>query len=286
MLRVIDSCANASSNHLNQNIRIRGGLLSVLISKVDAVMAKCKNCIITLILILAVGCLSEPPILKPDWIVDQANVLDPQDENDLINRLSDFYDSTSVAVVGITLESVGDLTVESFAQSLYQSWEVGNTETHNGIIVLLLIEDQLVHIEVGSGIAQEVFTSQALDSVEIIMADLFANGDFRRGFESGFDLLMRRVNSVSWEIAYTSLGHTLRDSIGSLNQIISTEGVIIGFDEDEVIVQDSDGIEARLIVPADSPVLSINDVIGFTGRIDENDPLVIRVLNLDVDYAF
>ncbi len=249
-------------------------------------MTQWRYDIIALSLVITTGCLTETLRLEPDWIVDQAEVLSAQDENDLLQILSNFYDSSSVAVVAITLESVGNQTVESYAQFLYQSWEIGNPETQNGIIILLLIEDRLVHIEVGSGISQEVFTMQALDSVEISMADIFATGDYRRGFETGFELLMRRVSTVPWDIAYTSLHEVQSDSTVSMNQIVSTDAVIVGFDEDQILVQDSDGREARLIVPANAPVLSVEDVIGFTGRIVENNPLVINVLSLEVDFAF
>jgi len=249
-------------------------------------MTICRYCILAISLILTAGCLSETSSLEPDWIVDSANVLDTQEEANLINRLSNFYDSTSVAIVGITLASVDNQRVESYAQSLYQSWEIGNPETHNGIVVLLLIEDRLVHIEAGSGMAPEVITSQALDSIQISMADIFATGDYYRGFQTGFELLMRHADTVPWEIAYTSLHEVEHDSVRSKNQIVSTDAMIIGFDEDQVLVQDSDGRQARLIVPVNTPVLSTEDVIGFSGRIVESDSLVIRVLNLEVDFAF
>jgi len=235
---------------------------------------------------ILVGCTSQLPRLEPDWIVDQADVLDTTQENALIHQLSDFYDTTSVAMVGVTLNTVRNQTVESFASSLYESWEIGHPQTHNGIMILLLTEDRLVHIEVGSGIADEILSIQALDSIEISMAEFFAQEDYMRGFEIGFQLLKRRASAVPWDIAYTSLSEVSQDSLQSSDQIVLSEGVITGFEDDLILVTDANEINARLIAPVNAPILSLDDVIGFSGRIVQTDPLLIRVLNLEVDFAF
>ena len=231
------------------------------------------------------GCLIENQIPEPDWIVDQADVLDAGEENALLNLLSDFYDSTSVTIVGVTAESTRGQSIELYAASLYASWELGSIETHNGILVLLRADERLVQITVGSGMAQEL-PSVALDSIKVEMAELFGLGDYYGGFERGFNMLMRRAGAVPWTIAYTSIFEAERDSLHSVDQIVSTEGVITGFQEDLVILTDSDGREVRLMVPAEAPVLSLEDVIGFTGRIVQPQPIHVQVLNLEADYTF
>ena len=106
--------------------------------------------------ILIVGCLIKNQIPEPDWIVDQVDVLDAEEESALLNLLSDFYDSTSVTIVGVTAKSIRGQSIELHAASLYASWELGSIETHNGILVLLLTDERLVQITVGSGMAQGV----------------------------------------------------------------------------------------------------------------------------------
>ncbi|MCY3629545.1 MAG: TPM domain-containing protein [Bacteroidota bacterium] len=235
--------------------------------------------------ILMAGCLIENQIPEPDWIVDHADVLDAEEESALLNLLSDFYDSTSVTIVGVTAESIRGQSIELHAASLYASWELGSIETHNGILVLLRADERLVQITVGSGMAQEL-PSLVLDSIKVEMAELFGLGDYYGGFERGFDLLMRRAGAVPWTIAYTSIFEAERDSLRSMGQIISTEGIVTGFQEDLVLLTDSDGREARLIVPAETPILSVEDIVGFTGRIVGVQPVQIRVVNLEVDLIY
>ncbi len=250
---------------------------------VPASLWKHASCLIALVLIA--GCLPQDQTLAPDWIVDQADVLHAEDENALTSLLSDFYDSTSVALAGVTLHSLHGQPVGQYAESLYNLWELGDLEMQNGMLILLLTDDRVVHITMGSGIAQEA-SPQDLDSVKTRMADYFVAGDYRSGFETGFDFLMRRASALSWTVAYRSIADAERDSSGSLHQILSAEGVVTGFEEDLVVLTDSDGREVRLTAPADAPVLSADDVIGFTGRIVDTRPLHVRVLNLEVDFAF
>lgn len=233
-------------------------------------------------MILIIGCRAEHQTLGPDWIVDQADVLKSEDEHALTELLSDFYDSTSVALVGVTLYSTHIEPVELYAESLYNSWQLGDPETHNGILILLLTEDRQVHIIVGDGMAQHI-SHQTIDSVKTRMANWFGVGEYRTGFEIGFDLLMHRARVLPWRIAYTSISEARRDSLRSKNQIISTEGVITAFEGDLVVLTDSDENKIYLVVPANAPMLSVEDAIGFTGRIMDIQPMRIQVMNLDVN---
>lgn len=235
--------------------------------------------------ILVAGCAVENRMPEPDWIVDQADVLTAEDEGALVNMLSDYFDSTSVAIAGITVESIQGESIELYAANLFTVWELGDPVTDNGVLVVLQSDKRLVHITVGNGMVQEL-PIQVLDSIEVTMADQFGSGDYRGGFEVGFDQLMQAASQVPWRIAYTSISDAVSDSLRSMNQIILSEGMITGFEEDIVVVMDSDDREARLIIPAEAPILSVDDLVGFAGRIVELQSFQIRVLSLEVDFAF
>ena len=157
--------------------------------------------------------------------------------------------------------------------------------SNNGILVLLLIDRGTVQITIGSGLAQQL-SIQVIDSIKVVMADRFVSGDYYGGFERGFNLLMLRTDSVPWTIAYTSIDEIEHDSLRSIDRILSTDGMITGFEEDLVLLTDSDGGQARLIIPTETFILSIGDIIGFTGRIVAMKPVQIRVLSMEVEPAF
>ena len=235
--------------------------------------------------VIMIGCMTADQPLEPDWIVDQAGVLEAEDEYALMNRLSSFYDSSSVALVAVTVESLKQQSIEAYTEALYTSWELGAPETNNGIMVLLAPVERLVHITVGNGIAWEL-SAQVLDSIKIEMANLFGVGEYRAGLEAGFRSLMTRASALTWSVDYTSLADVRADSSRSLGRILMTDCVITGFEEDVVVAADDEGNEIRLIVSMDVPMLSVEDVIGFSGRITQTAPLHAQVLNLSIDFLF
>lgn len=248
-------------------------------------MSMWTHIVFFLLTVIMFGCMTADQSLEPDWIVDQADVLEVEDEYALMNMLSGFYDSSSVALVGVTVESLQQQSIEAYTEALYASWELGAPETNNGIMVLLAPVERLVHITVGSGIAWEL-SAQVLDSIKIEMATFFGTGEYRAGLESGFRSLMTRAGALTWNVDYTSISDVQAGSSHSVGRILMTDCVITGFEEDLVVATDDGGNEIRLIVSMDVPMLSVEDVIGFTGRITQTTPLQAQVLNLSIDFPF
>ncbi len=240
-------------------------------------------CLVPIVIII--GCLTTDQPLEPDWIVDQADVLEAEDKYALMDMLSGFYDSTSVALVGVTVESLQQQSIEAYTEALYTSWELGEPETNNGIMVLLAPVERLVHITVGNGVAWEL-SAQVLDSIKVEMANLFGAGEYRAGFETGFRLLMAQAGALTWNVDYTSISEVQADSLRSLGRILMTDCVITGFEEDLVVATDDEGNQIRLIVPMDVPMLSVEDVIGISGRVTQTTPLHVQVLDLSIDFSF
>ena len=248
-------------------------------------MSMWRRIIVVLPVAMIFGCMTADQPLEPDWIVDQADVLDTDDEYALMDMLSSFYDSTSVALVGVTVESLQQQSIEAYTEALYTSWELGAPETNNGIMVLLAPVERLVHITVGNGMAWEL-SAQGLDSIKIEMANFFGTGEYRAGLESGFRSLMTRAGALTWSVDYTSISDVQADSSRSVGRILMTDCVITGFEEDLVVAMDDEGNEIRLMVSMDVPMLSVEDIIGFSGRITRTTPLYAQVMNLSIDFPF
>ncbi|MXY07034.1 MAG: TPM domain-containing protein [Rhodothermaceae bacterium] len=248
-------------------------------------MSMWTHIVFFLLTVIMFGCMTADQPLEPDWIVDQAEVLEMEDEYALMDMLSGFYDSTSVALVGVTVESLQQQSIEAYTEALYTSWELGAPETNNGIMVLLAPVERLVHITVGNGIAWEL-SAQVLDSIKIEMANFFGTGEYRAGLESGFRSLMTRAGALTWSVDYTSISDVQADSLRSMGRILMTDCVITGFEEDLVVATDVEGTEIRLNVSLEVSMLSVEDVIGFTGRITQLTPLHAQVLDLSIDFPF
>src|SRR5215210_546087 len=93
-----------------------------------------------------------PPKPNPPRLVnDFANVLTPDQEQSLENKLVAYDDSTSTQIVVVTVPTTGDYDIQEYALAILRGWQVGNKKTNNGIVLLAAIQDHKVRIETGYG---------------------------------------------------------------------------------------------------------------------------------------
>lgn len=87
-----------------------------------------------------------------DYVSDFAEVLSPQFEVDLNQKLKDFEAQTENQLFVVTIKSLGDMTIEEYGVELGQKWAVGQKDKDNGAILLFAPNDRKVRIEVGYGL--------------------------------------------------------------------------------------------------------------------------------------
>ncbi|MEE2638598.1 MAG: TPM domain-containing protein, partial [Acidobacteriota bacterium] len=92
------------------------------------------------------------PVRDADRSVhDVAGVLDPPDIVTMERFHTDLYQQTGVAIVVVTMPTLGGEPIRAFGVRLSTEWGVGDRETDRGIIVVLAIEERDIDIETGYG---------------------------------------------------------------------------------------------------------------------------------------
>src|SRR3989338_3631642 len=90
---------------------------------------------------------------KPAGFVnDFAGVLTQQTEQLVNEQLTAFSRDESNEISVVTIESLGDETIESYAEQLFQEWGIGKARQDNGVLLLISPYDRQVRIEVGYGL--------------------------------------------------------------------------------------------------------------------------------------
>lgn len=93
-----------------------------------------------------------PDVPNPPRLVnDFADVLQPQEETLLEQKLLDYEDSTGSQVAIVLIKSLDGYDVADYAVRLALKWKIG-TEKDNGILLLGAMEDRKFRIEVGYGL--------------------------------------------------------------------------------------------------------------------------------------
>ena len=127
-------------------------------------------------------------------VYDEANVLSPEEESNLENRLVGFADSTSNQ---ITLAIVADLCgmdKSQFAIELGESWGVGQSKEDNGVVFLVKPKTPdskgEIFIAVGRGLEGAIPDITAKQITENECIPFFKKNEYFAGITRGTDVLM------------------------------------------------------------------------------------------------
>ncbi len=111
--------------------------------------------VLTLVLLGSSVCLAQAyvsPGAPQGFVNDFANVLTPAEEVALADLIRAHTQQTTNEIGVVTIPSLGDETVESYANQLFQEWGIGKKGQDNGVLILLAIQNRKLRIEVGYGI--------------------------------------------------------------------------------------------------------------------------------------
>jgi len=125
----------------------------------------------------------------PRLVNDLANVLSPEQKEILEERLVAFDDSTSNQIAIVTIPTLGDYDIESYANKLFRTWGIGTAKHDNGILILVAVNDHQMRIEVGRGLEGPIPDVTAKDIIENDLAPNFREGNYYRGFDEAITSL-------------------------------------------------------------------------------------------------
>lgn len=139
-------------------------------------------------------------------VVDQADLLDPQQEAALTAKLAGLETRTKRQLVVTTLSSLEGYEISDYGYRLGRQWALGQdgkgeTEKDNGAILIIAPKERKMRIEVGYGL--EPVLTDGLSS-SIIRNDItprFKDGDFAGGINAGVDRIVTQLELPADEAA-------------------------------------------------------------------------------------
>ncbi|HYG27978.1 MAG TPA: TPM domain-containing protein [Caulobacteraceae bacterium] len=149
---------------------------------------------VLLALVLAVPALAAPTFPKlTGRVVDNANILSPQTEAQLTQKLSVLEQQTTRQVVVVTLPSLQGYEIEEYGYQLGRTWQIGQKGEDNGALLIVAPNERKVRIEVGYGL--EPVLTDALSSVILQQQVLprFRAGDMEGGVVAGANAVIAQL---------------------------------------------------------------------------------------------
>ncbi len=233
-------------------------------------------------LLLLVGCQPAHRAPDPDWVADAAAVLSAAEESELVDMLLTLNDNTAVELTCVTVHGTADQPISVYADDLLQRWEVGLSGVFNGLAIVVDTKERQVHLSRGVGMRWVL----ADDDVHVIIEAMtihLKDDEYFQGLRAGIEEIVRRVEGVSWNVAYYDLMSL--PSEGAEGAIVSFTGTVQRVSGDTVFVMDEDSVLASvLLLPGTTPMVT-EELWYVHARVKTRKPLEVQLLGLEAGEA-
>ncbi|QCJ41005.1 TPM domain-containing protein [Bacillus sp. S3] len=86
------------------------------------------------------------------YVQDFAAVLTDTERAELIHLGRSIEDQTTAQVAVLTVETIGDRSIEEFANEAFRQYGIGSKKENNGVMLVLAMKERAARIEVGYGL--------------------------------------------------------------------------------------------------------------------------------------
>ncbi len=133
----------------------------------------------------------EPKPVPPVAVNDFGNMLEPFQRQALEEKIRNYNDSTSSAIVIVTVPDLQGYDIAEVALKYLRDWGIGTKEKNNGVLILVSKTDRKARIETGfgmEGVLPDILAKQIIDDR---MIPFFKQNDFYRGFDNTVDAIIQ-----------------------------------------------------------------------------------------------
>ncbi len=94
----------------------------------------------------------DPKRTGTGYVSDPGNYLQPAEVDALNTLIAEMEDSTTAQVAVVVLPSIGEESPKEFATALFNTWKIGQADTDNGLLVLVVMDQRRTEFETGYGL--------------------------------------------------------------------------------------------------------------------------------------
>ena len=144
-----------------------------------------------------VNALAVPPVPADIPIVDQANVLSPEQEQALAQKIARERTATGNQIGVLIIPSLEDDALEDYSIRVAREWGIGTKEKSNGVLLLVSLNDRRLRIEVGYGLEGSLTDLRSSRIIRDRIVPQFQTGRYYEGIDSGVDGIIAAIHDES-----------------------------------------------------------------------------------------
>lgn len=119
------------------------------------------------------------------YVNDFASVLNTDEKTTLEATLKDFHDKYGGEVSVVTIPTLGGDVIETYANTLFREWGIGEKDKNNGVLLVVAINDHKLRIEVGYGYEGVLTDARSSEIIRNSITPYFKQGAYGLGIASG-----------------------------------------------------------------------------------------------------
>ncbi len=164
--------------------------------------------------------------IPPQAVNDFGHFLEPFQIEALEKKIRDYNDSTSSAIVIITVPDLQGYDIAELSLKYLREWGIGTKEKNNGVLLLVSKEERKARIETGYGMEGVLPDITAKSIIDDQMIPYFKENDYYRGFDNAVDAI---IQAAAGEYKATPSQNKGQDTQGVSLKTIIIIGILFLF---------------------------------------------------------
>ena len=130
-------------------------------------------------------------------VVDNADLLSPEQEQEISSQLETLENNTTDQLVVVTLKSLDGYDIADYGYQLGRHWAIGQKEKNNGVLLIVAPNERKVRIEVGYGLEGILTDARSSRIIQNVILPAFKSGEYDIGIQSGVDKIINMLGDPS-----------------------------------------------------------------------------------------
>lgn len=130
------------------------------------------------------------------YVNDFADVITQADQDAMIALGTALEDACTAQVVAVTVPFFDGLTREEYAYQLFNTWQLGQKDDQNGVLLLVSVGDREIITTTGVDIEKKLPASVTGSYTDEYAIPYLANDEFSKGIRANYEALCHKVASI------------------------------------------------------------------------------------------
>lgn len=166
------------------------------------------------------------------YVNDYANILSEETENEIQSMSVQLSNTDGTQMVVVTVEDLEGLSVEEYANQLFNKFGIGEADSDNGLLILVSRDDRKIRVEVGYGLEGVINDGKAGRYLDAYAVPYLKNNEWDKGIFNVYNALYKEiVTQNNLQLEYTEPTGELDESEDSIHMFMMFSlfiGYIIG----------------------------------------------------------